>query len=102
MKNVTITLEEAVARWARIRAAERNTRVSRLVGEMLREHMAADDRYSTAMERYCRGGIALSSPPPGTGGCGILLSEDLRDGQDHGGTLVVNPFRVAPEGASPA
>lgn len=52
MKNVTITLEEAVARWARIRAAERNTSVSRLVGEMLREHMAADERYATAMERY--------------------------------------------------
>ena len=52
MTRVTITLDEAVARWARIRAAERNTSVSRLVGEMLREHMAADDRYATAMERY--------------------------------------------------
>lgn len=52
MKNVTITLDEAVARWARIRAAERNTSVSRLVGEMLRAHMAADDRYAAAMDRY--------------------------------------------------
>jgi predicted nucleic acid-binding protein len=33
-----------------------------------------------------------------TGRCGILLSEDLSDGQDYGGTTVVNPFRLAPEG----
>ena len=39
MKNVTITLDEEVARWARIIAAEQNTSVSRLVGEMLREKM---------------------------------------------------------------
>jgi hypothetical protein len=35
MKNVTITLDEEAARWARIQAAEHNTSVSRLVGEML-------------------------------------------------------------------
>jgi hypothetical protein len=37
MKNVTITLDEEVARWARIRAAELETSVSRLVGQMLKE-----------------------------------------------------------------
>jgi hypothetical protein len=37
MKNVTITLDEEVARWARILAAEHNKSVSRLVGEMLRK-----------------------------------------------------------------
>jgi hypothetical protein len=36
MKNVTITIEEDVARWARIRAAEEETSLSRRVGEMLR------------------------------------------------------------------
>jgi hypothetical protein len=30
MKNVTITMEEEVARWARIRAAELETSVSRV------------------------------------------------------------------------
>lgn len=39
LKNVTITLDEETARWARIRAAERNTSVSKLVGEMLHEEM---------------------------------------------------------------
>jgi hypothetical protein len=52
MKNVTITLDEAVARWVRIRAAERETSVSRLVGEMLREEMEAERSYLAAMERY--------------------------------------------------
>ena len=52
MKNVTITLDEKVARWARIRAAEEDTSVSRLVGEMLREKMAAEQAYQTAMEEY--------------------------------------------------
>jgi len=52
MKNVTITLDEEVARWARIRAAERETSVSRLVGEMLREKMQAEDDYEAAMQRW--------------------------------------------------
>jgi hypothetical protein len=52
MKNVTITIEEKVARWARIRAAEEETSVSRMVGEMLREKMVEDIAYQTAMKRY--------------------------------------------------
>lgn len=52
MKNVTITLEEKVARWARVKAAERNTSVSRLVGEMLQEKMQAEEGYGLAMEQY--------------------------------------------------
>lgn len=57
MKNVTITLDEEVARWARIRAAERDTSVSRLVGEMLREKMLEEQSYETAMHEY------LARPP---------------------------------------
>lgn len=52
MKNVTITLEEEVARWARIRAAERNTSVSRLLGDLLKEEMRSEKGYRQAMERY--------------------------------------------------
>ncbi len=57
MKNVTITLEEDVVRWACILAAERNMSVSRLIGEMLREKMLAEKSYQMAMEQY------LSQPP---------------------------------------
>jgi plasmid stability protein len=49
MKNVTITLDEEVARWARIRAAEKETSVSRLVVEVLRERMFEEESYQTAM-----------------------------------------------------
>lgn len=52
MKNVTITLDEQVARWARVRAAERNTSVSRLVGELLQEKMREEEDYRLAMEQF--------------------------------------------------
>ena len=49
MKNVTITMDDAVAEWARLEAARRNTSVSRLVGELLAEKMRHDDAYERAM-----------------------------------------------------
>lgn len=52
LRNVTITLDEDVARWVRIRAAERETSVSRLVGELLRERMHAEQSYEAAMREY--------------------------------------------------
>jgi len=52
MKNVTITLDEEVARWARIRAAEKDTSVSRLVGKMLREKMTQEQAYRAAKQQY--------------------------------------------------
>ena len=52
MKNVTITLDEETALWARIRAAESETSVSRLVGDMLREKMREERTYENAMREY--------------------------------------------------
>ena len=52
MKNVTITLDEKVAAWARIRAAERETSVSRLVGDMLKERMLEEESYQASMQHY--------------------------------------------------
>lgn len=49
MKNVTITMDDKVADWARVEAARRNTSVSRLVGELLAEKMRRDDAYERAM-----------------------------------------------------
>jgi hypothetical protein len=48
---VTVTLEEDVAQWARIEAARRDTSVSRLLGELLKEKMCAQDEYGKAMKR---------------------------------------------------
>ena len=51
LRNVTVTLEEDVAQWARIEAARRDTSVSRLLGELLKERMTAQDGYDRAMRR---------------------------------------------------
>ena len=52
MRNVTITLDEETARWARIEAAHRDMSVSRLIGQLLHEHMRAQATYEDAMRRY--------------------------------------------------
>ncbi len=49
MKNVTVTMEDQVADWARMEAARRNTSVSRLIGELLAEKMRHDGAYERAM-----------------------------------------------------
>ena len=40
LRNVTVTLEEEVAQWARIEAARQDTSVSRLLGEILKQLMS--------------------------------------------------------------
>ena len=45
-RNMTITLTEDVARWARIKAAEKDTSVSQLVGATLEADMHRDRAYS--------------------------------------------------------
>ena len=52
MKNVTVTLDEETARWARIEAAKRDVSVSSLLRDLLREHMGGQISYEGAMERY--------------------------------------------------
>ena len=52
MKNVTVTLHEDVAKWARVRAAELDTSVSRMLGGVLRQMMTEDLGYGAARERY--------------------------------------------------
>ena len=42
LRNVTVTLEEDVAQWARIEAARRDTSVSRLLGALLKERMSVN------------------------------------------------------------
>lgn len=51
LRNVTITIEEDVARWARLEAARADTSVSRLLAGMLKERMLQDDSYKRAMRR---------------------------------------------------
>lgn len=51
LRNVTVTLEDEVARWARIEAARKETSVSRLLGEILKKRMLEEDGYEKAMRR---------------------------------------------------
>ena len=47
---MTITVTEETARWARKKAAEENTSVSKLVGRMLEDEMRRTDTYWQAFE----------------------------------------------------
>jgi len=52
LRNVTVTLDEETARWARLEAARQDTSVSRLLGGILRERMADEGAYEAARARY--------------------------------------------------
>lgn len=57
MKNITITLDEQAASWARIRAAEQDVSLSRFVGEMIHKQMRHSRDYEAAMR------VALAQKP---------------------------------------
>lgn len=52
MKNVTVTLTEEVAAWARVWAAKHNTSVSQMLGQFLAERMQGENRYDAAMAEF--------------------------------------------------
>jgi plasmid stability protein len=52
MRNLTIRVDDDVARWARVYAAQHDTSVSRIVGEMLRERMEQEQAYTQAYARW--------------------------------------------------
>ncbi|HEX4494459.1 MAG TPA: CopG family transcriptional regulator [Thermoanaerobaculia bacterium] len=52
MKNITVALEEDVALWVRVRAAEQNQSVSRYLAEMLRKQMGEEKTYEEAMASF--------------------------------------------------
>lgn len=63
MKNVTVTLDEETARWARVEAARRDMSLSALLRELLTEHMRTEEDYDDAMDRLLsRGPVPLKGP----------------------------------------
>jgi hypothetical protein len=52
MKNITITLDEKTAAWARHHAAELNMSLSRYLGELLERTMRQSREYDRAMRQY--------------------------------------------------
>jgi hypothetical protein len=73
LRNITITLEETVARWARIEAARKDVSVSRLLADILRSQMVGEEEYERAMrEALARGPFFKSTGP-------YLTREDAHD-----------------------
>src|ERR1700689_3247681 len=64
LKNVTITLDPEVAHWARRKAANENTSVSKLVSRLLEKEMRASDSYWRAYEEWKRLSDDLGAPAP--------------------------------------
>jgi hypothetical protein len=48
LRNITITLEETVARWARVEAARKDTSVSGYLAELLKQQMNEAGEYDLA------------------------------------------------------
>ena len=61
MKNVTISLDEELAHWARRKAADENTSVSKLVARLLDREMRASDEYWQAYEQWKKLDIRLDA-----------------------------------------
>lgn len=64
-RNVTITLDEETARWARVEAAKADTSVSRWIGQLLEERRRVDEHYDQARHSY-RSRRATALKPAGT------------------------------------
>ena len=67
LRNLTVTVREDVARWARLRAAHENKSISRLVGEMLAEKMSDEEGYEVAKKAFLArrpGRISSRGPYP--------------------------------------
>lgn len=75
MKNVTVTLDEKVARWARLRAAELNTSVSRLLGGILAEAMRQERGYEAARRTW----LDAEAQPLSAAGRRYPRREELHD-----------------------
>ena len=75
MRNVTITLDDKTAEWTRIEAAKRDTSVSRLVGEFLKERMLSVKAYESAFRSYMSRGRNSNL----SGGSQYPTREDLHE-----------------------
>ena len=73
LRNITVTLEEDVARWVRLEAARRETSVSRLLAGILKARMLEKNSYEGAMRR------ALARQPFLTTDGRYLSREEVHD-----------------------
>jgi plasmid stability protein len=65
VRNVTISLDDETALWARMEAARHDTSVSRFVGDVLRQQMHDSADYERARQAY--GGRSAAAISSGSG-----------------------------------
>ena len=58
VRNVTVSLDEETAHWARIETARHDMNVSRFVGQVLRERMTTSEGFERARQSYLNRGAA--------------------------------------------
>ncbi len=73
-RNVTIKISDEAILWARRQAAEKNTSVSRLVGEMLERQMRLSDEYWRAFDHWKK-----NKPVAASGAAERLSREDVHE-----------------------
>ncbi len=73
-KNVTIRLSDKAALWARRKAADENTSVSRFVGDLLERQMRLSDEYWRAFEHW-----KSSQPRAEASAAGRLSREEVHE-----------------------
>jgi len=73
MKNITITMDEEVARWARVEAARREMSVSRFLGALAREKMDAGAAYERARRSF------MAIEPTGHSGGHMPTRDEIHD-----------------------
>ena len=64
LKNITITLPPEVAHWARRKAADEESSVSKFIARLLEKEMRASDEYWKAFEEWKRLPRDLGAPEP--------------------------------------
>ncbi len=75
MKNVTLTLDEAIIQWARRLAAEQSKSLSCLISEVLQERMQGSAQYELAMREY----FDVQPRPLGKPGQRYAARDELHD-----------------------
>ena len=73
-RNVTIRISDEAAVWARRKAAEENTSVSRLLGEMIERQMRLTDDYWRAFEHW-----KSNRPLAASGAAGRMTREQAHE-----------------------
>lgn len=63
MKNVTLSIDDDLARWARVRAAALDISVSRMLSDLLRDMMQRETRYQAAMQRQLHRAPTIIAEP---------------------------------------